>query len=198
MPVHQEEIVIIGSGPAGYTAAIYAARAGRNPLVLSGMQPGGQLTITSDVENYPGYADPIQGPWLMEQMLEQVTRIGVRMINDVVVSVDLSRRPFQIGLDAGNGMNCNALIIATGAQAKWLGLPSEERFRGRGVSACATCDGFFFRDKRVAVIGGGNSAVEAALHLAQLTESVTLVHRRGSLRAEQIFRRGSGKIHEYR
>jgi thioredoxin reductase (NADPH) len=186
MPVHEEEMVIIGGGPAGYTAAIYAARAGRNPSLLSGLQPGGQLMITSDVENYPGYADPVQGPWLMEQMREQAARVGARIVDDIVVSVDLSRRPFQLALDRGDSMNCNVLIIATGAQAKWLGLPSEQRFRGRGVSACATCDGFFFRGKRVAVVGGGNSAIEEALYLAQLAEAVTLVHRRGSLRAEQI------------
>src|ERR1700678_2565703 len=186
MPVHEVETVIIGGGPAAYTAAIYAARAGRNPLLLSGPQPGGQLMITSDVENYPGYADPVQGPWLMEQMREQAARVGVRIVEDMVVSVDLSRRPFQLVLDGGGSMNCNVLIIATGAQAKWLGLPSEQRFRGRGVSACATCDGFFFRGKRVAVVGGGNSAIEEALYLAQLAEAVTLVHRRGSLRAERI------------
>jgi thioredoxin reductase (NADPH) len=189
MPVREEEMVIIGGGPAGYTAAIYAARAGRNPLLLSGPQPGGQLMITSDVENYPGYADPVQGPWLMEQMRKQAARVGVCIVDDIVVSVDLSRRPFQLALDGGDSMNCNALIVATGAQAKWLGLPSEQRFRGRGVSACATCDGFFFRGKRVAVVGGGNSAVEEALYLAQLAEAVTLVHRRGSLRAEQILQK---------
>jgi thioredoxin reductase len=153
MPVHQEEMIIIGGGPAGYTAAIYAARAGRNPLLLSGLQPGGQLMITSDVENYPGYADSVQGPWLMEQMREQAARVGVRIVEDIVVSVDLSRRPFQLALDGGDSMNCNVLIIATGAQAKWLGVPSEQRFRGQGVSACATCDGFFFRAKRVAIVG---------------------------------------------
>src|SRR5271168_2194227 len=186
MPVHEVETVIIGGGPAGYTAAIYAARAGRNPLLLSGPQPGGQLMITSDVENYPGYADPVQGPWLMGQMREQAARVGVRIVEDIVVSVDLSRRPFQLALDGGDSMNCNALIIATGAQAKWLGLPSEQRFRGRGVSACATCDGFFFRGKRVAVVGGGNSAVEEALYLANIAAHVTLVHRRDKLRAEKI------------
>jgi thioredoxin reductase (NADPH) len=189
MPVHEEEMVIIGGGPAGYTAAIYAARAGRNPLLLSGPQPGGQLMITSDVENYPGYADPVQGPWLMEQMREQAARVGARIVDDIVVSVDLSRRPFHLALDGGDSMSCRAVIIATGAQAKWLGLPSEQRFRGRGVSACATCDGFFFRGKRVAVVGGGNSAVEEALYLAQLAEAVMLVHRRGFLRAEQILQK---------
>src|SRR5271168_1441041 len=152
MPVHEVETVIIGGGPAGYTAAIYAARAGRNPLLLSGLQAGGQLMITSDVENHPGYADPVQGPWLMEQMREQAARVGVRIIEDIVVSVDLSRRPFRLALDGGDGMNCNVPIIATGAQAKSLGLPSEQRFRGQGVSACATCDGFFFRAKRVAIV----------------------------------------------
>jgi thioredoxin reductase (NADPH) len=182
-------MVIIGGGPAGYTAAIYAARAGRNPLLLSGPQPGGQLMITSDVENYPGYADPVQGPWLMEQMREQAARVGARIVDDIVVSVDLSRRPFHLALDGGDSMSCRAVIIATGAQAKWLGLPSEQRFRGRGVSACATCDGFFFRGKRVAVVGGGNSAVEEALYLAQLAEAVMLVHRRGFLRAEQILQK---------
>src|SRR5271168_4006733 len=189
MPVHEEEMVIIGGGPAGYTAAIYAARAGRNPLLLSGLQPGGQLMITSDVENYPGYADPVQGPWLMEQMREQAARVGVRIVDDIVVSVDLSRRPFQLAFYDGDSMNCNALIIATGAQAKWLGLPSEQRFRGRGVSACATCDGFFFRGKRVAVVGGGNSAVEEALYLTHHASHVTLIHRRDSLRAEKILQR---------
>jgi thioredoxin reductase (NADPH) len=189
MSVHEEEMVIIGGGPAGYTSAIYAARAGRNPLLLSGPQPGGQLMITSDVENYPGYADPVQGPWLMEQMREQAARVGARIVDDIVVSVDLSRRPFHLALDGGDSMSCRAVIIATGAQAKWLGLPSEQRFRGRGVSACATCDGFFFRGKRVAVVGGGNSAVEEALYLAQLAEAVMLVHRRGFLRAEQILQK---------
>ena len=189
MPVHEEEMVIIGGGPAGYTAAIYAARAGRDPLLLSGLQPGGQLMITSDVENYPGYADPVQGPWLMEQMREQAARVGARIVDDIVVSVDLSRRPFHLALDGGDSMSCRAVIIATGAQAKWLCLPSAQRFRGRGVSACATCDGFFFRGKRVAVVGGGNSAVEEALYLAQLAEAVTLVHCRSFLRAEQILQK---------
>ena len=189
MPVHQEEMIIIGGGPAGYTAATYAAHAGRNPVLLSGPRPGGQLMITSDVENHPGYADPVQGPWLMGQMREQAARLGVRIVEDIVVSVDLSRRPFQLALDGSDRTNCNVLIIATGAQAKWLGLLSEQRFRGRGVSACATCDGFFYRGKRVAVVGGGNSAVEEALYLAQLAEVVTLVHRRGSLRAEQILQK---------
>jgi thioredoxin reductase (NADPH) len=189
MPAGKEEMVIIGGGPAGYTAAIYAARAGRNPLLLSGPQPGGQLMITSDVENYPGYADPVQGPWLMDQMREQAARVGVRIVDDIAVSVALSRRPFLLVLDGGDSMNCDTLVIATGAQARWLGLDSEKQFRGRGVSACATCDGFFFRGKRVAVVGGGNSAVEEALFLAQLAEAVTLIHRRGSLRAEQILQK---------
>ena len=189
MPTHEEEIVIIGGGPAGYTAAIYAARAGRNPVLLSGPEPGGQLMITSDVENYPGYADPVQGPWLLDQMRTQAARVGVRIVDDIVTSVDLSHRPFKLALDGGGTVRCRTLIVATGAQARWLDLPSERRFRGRGVSACATCDGFFFRGKRVAVIGGGNSAVEEALYLAQLASSVTLVHRRGTLRAERILQR---------
>lgn len=182
-------LLIVGGGPAGYTAAIYAARAGHNPLLLCGPQPGGQLTITNNVENYPGYADPVRGPWLMEQMRDQAARVGARIVEDIVVSIDLSTRPFLLALDGGDSLHCDALIVATGAQARWLGLPSEQRFRGRGVSACATCDGFFFRGKRVAVVGGGNSAVEEALYLAQLAEAVTLVHRRDSLRAEQILQK---------
>ncbi|MGO4705540.1 thioredoxin-disulfide reductase [Microvirga sp. 2MCAF38] len=180
------KLMIIGSGPAGYTAAIYAARALLNPVLISGFQPGGQLMITTDVENYPGYADVIQGPWLMEQMRLQAEHVGTHMISDHVVKVDLSQRPFRIEGDSGDTYSCDALIVSTGAQAKWLGLPSEGKFQGFGVSACATCDGFFFRGKEVVVVGGGNTAVEEALYLANLASKVTLVHRRDSLRAERI------------
>jgi thioredoxin reductase (NADPH) len=179
-------VAIIGSGPAGYTAAIYAARALLKPVLISGMEPGGQLTITTDVENYPGFADVIQGPWLMEQMRAQAEHVGTEMVNDIVVSCDLSKRPFHLVCDSGAEFLAETVIIATGAQAKWLGLPSEEKFRGFGVSACATCDGFFYRGKRVAVVGGGNTAVEEALFLTSFAESVTLIHRRDELRAERI------------
>lgn len=180
------KVLIIGSGPAGYTAAIYAARACLEPILVQGLEPGGQLTITTDVENYPGFADVIQGPWLMEQMAAQAEHVGTKMIGDVITSVDLSQRPFVAHGDSGNDYIADALIITTGAQARWLGLPSEEKFMGFGVSACATCDGFFYRDKEVVVIGGGNTAVEEALFLTNFATKVTLVHRRDSLRAEQI------------
>jgi thioredoxin reductase (NADPH) len=179
-------IVIIGSGPAGYTAAIYAARALRKPLLIAGLQPGGQLTITTDVENYPGYADPIQGPWLMEQMRAQAKHVGTELVDDIIVKAELDKRPFRLTGDSGQIYLADAVIIATGAQAKWLGLESEKTFGGFGVSACATCDGFFFRGKEVAVIGGGNSAVEEALYLANLASKVTLIHRRDSFRAEKV------------
>ncbi len=181
-----ERVAIIGSGAAGYTAAIYAARAMLDPVVFTGLQPGGQLTITTDVENYPGFADVIQGPWLMEQMRAQAEHVGARVVNDLVTSVDFESRPYTLTLDSGDRVTADTIIIATGAQAKWLGLPSEEKFANRGVSACATCDGFFFRNKRVAVIGGGNTAVEEALYLANIAEHVTLIHRRDELRAERI------------
>jgi thioredoxin reductase (NADPH) len=186
MPHHHAKLLIVGSGPAGYTAAIYAARAMLQPMMVSGFQPGGQLMITTDVENYPGFADVIQGPWLMEQMRLQAEHVGTHMVADHISKVDLSRRPFRLEGDSGDTYTCDALIVSTGAQAKWLGLPSEAQFQGFGVSACATCDGFFFRGKEVAVIGGGNTAVEEALYLAHIAAKVTLVHRRDSLRAERI------------
>jgi thioredoxin reductase (NADPH) len=179
-------LIIIGSGPAGYTAAIYAARAMLKPVLISGFEPGGQLMITTDVENYPGFAAPIQGPWLMEQMRQQAEHVGTEMVADHIVSVDLARRPFTLKGDSGITYTCDALVIATGAKAKWLGLPSEHTFQGYGVSACATCDGFFYRGKDVVVVGGGNSAVEEALYLSQLARQVTIVHRRDSFRAERI------------
>ena len=186
MPENHERLVIIGAGSAGLTAAIYAARANLQPVVIAGLQPGGQLTITTDVENYPGFADVVQGPWLMEQMQAQAEKVGTRMIYDLVTALDSSTRPFTLTLDSGKQMTADSVILATGAQARWLGLDSEQQFNGRGVSACATCDGFFFRQQNVAVVGGGNTAVEEALYLANICESVTLIHRRDSLRAEQI------------
>lgn len=179
-------LLILGSGPAGYTAAIYAARAMVEPVMVAGIQPGGQLTITTEVENYPGFADVIQGPWLMEQMQAQAAHVGTTIINDHITSVDLEARPFKLIGDSGDTFSCDALVIATGAQAKWLGLESETAFQGFGVSACATCDGFFYRNKEVMVIGGGNTAVEEALFLTNFASKVTLVHRRDTLRAEKI------------
>lgn len=182
----ETKVLIIGSGPAGYTAAIYAARANLNPVQVTGYEPGGQLMITTDVENFPGFADPIQGPWLMEQMKKQAENVGTRMIPDMIASVDLSNRPFTAVGENGTVYKAETVIICTGAKARWLGLPSETTFRGFGVSACATCDGFFFRGKDVAVVGGGNSAVEEALFLTNFASKVTLIHRRDSLRAEKI------------
>ena len=179
-------MLIIGPGPAGYTAAIYAARAMLEPVLVAGMQQGGQLTITTDVENYPGFAEVIQGPWLMEQMRAQAEHVGATIVSDVIISVDLDARPFVARGDSGTLYTADALIVATGAQARWLGLPSEQAFQGFGVSACATCDGFFYRGKDVIVVGGGNTAVEEALYLANLAKSVTVVHRRGEFRAERI------------
>ncbi|MBT5675777.1 MAG: thioredoxin-disulfide reductase [Rhodospirillaceae bacterium] len=183
---HHSKVLIIGSGPAGYTAAIYAARASLEPIVVQGLEPGGQLTITTDVENYPGFADVVQGPWLMEQMKAQAEHVGARLIHDLIVSVDFSAAPYSCVGDSGDLYSADSVIISTGAQARWLGLPSEEKFMGFGVSACATCDGFFFRGKEVVVIGGGNTAVEEALYLTNHASKVTLVHRRDSLRAEKI------------
>jgi thioredoxin reductase (NADPH) len=186
MATKHAPVIIIGSGPAGYTAAIYAARAMLKPMLIAGMQQGGQLMITTDVENYPGFADPIQGPWLMEQMMKQAEHVGTDMVSDIIVEADIARRPFRLKGDSGTEYSCDALIIATGAQAKWLGITSEETYKGFGVSACATCDGFFYRGKEVVVIGGGNSAVEEALYLSNLARSVTVIHRRDEFRAERI------------
>ncbi len=179
-------VLILGSGPAGYTAAIYATRAMLEPMIVAGLQPGGQMTITTDVENYPGFAGTIQGPWLMEQMKAQAEHVGAKMNDDVIISADLRARPIRLIGDSGTVYTCDALIIATGAQARWLGIPSEEMFKGHGVSACATCDGFFYRGKDVAVVGGGNTAVEEALFLTNFATSVTLIHRRDALRAEKM------------
>ena len=189
MKVQKEKVVIIGSGAAGLTAAIYAARADLNPLVIEGIQPGGQLTITTDVENYPGYADVVQGPWMMEQMKLQALKVGARIISDIVTKVDFNNDIKNIILDSKKIFECETVIITTGAQAKWLGLESENQFNGKGVSACATCDGFFYRNKEVAVIGGGNTAVEEALYLSNICSKVTLVHRRDKLRSEQILQK---------
>jgi thioredoxin reductase (NADPH) len=179
-------VAVLGSGPAGWTAAIYAARAGLSPVVIQGIQPGGQLTTTTDVENYPGFREVIQGPWLMEEMQAQAEHVGTKVVWDHIASVDLSRRPFRLTGDSGAQFMADTLVIATGAQAKWLNLPSEEHMKGRGASACATCDGFFYRGKKVAVIGGGNTAVEEALYMTNHSHDVTLIHRRDSLRAEKI------------
>lgn len=179
-------VIIIGSGPAGYTAAIYTARAMLEPMLIAGFDQGGQLMITTDVENYPGFAEPVQGPWLMEQMRLQAEHVGTKLVSDHIVEARLDKRPFTLIGDSGATYTCDALIIATGAKAKWLGIPSEEKFKGFGVSACATCDGFFFRGKRVIVVGGGNTAVEEALYLSNLASHVTLVHRRDSLRSERV------------
>jgi thioredoxin reductase (NADPH) len=199
MTVRHVPVLIIGSGPAGYTAAIYAARALLKPVLIAGLQQGGQLTITTDVENYPGFADPIQGPWLMEQMLKQAEHVGTEIVSDIVTEVDLDVRPFRLKGDSGNEYSCDALIVATGAQAKWLGIPGEQHFQGFGVSACATCDGFFYRGRDVIVVGGGNTAVEEGLYLSNLARSVTVIHRRSEFRAERIlqerlFRKGNVKV----
>jgi thioredoxin reductase (NADPH) len=183
---HRTRVLIVGAGPAGYTAAIYTARANMSPMLIAGLQPGGQLMITTDVENYPGFADVVQGPWLMEQMEAQARHVGTNIVNDIVTRVDLSSRPFRCETDSGDIVLADSLIIATGAQARWLGIEAEERLQGRGVSACATCDGFFYRGKDVAVVGGGNTAVEEALYLTHHADRVTLIHRRDSLRAEKI------------
>ena len=180
------KVVIIGSGPAGYTAAIYAARAMLEPILIQGIQPGGQLTITTDVENYPGFADVVQGPWLMEQMEKQAHHVGTKIVTDLVTDLDLSQRPFRLTCDSGDSYIAETVILATGAQARWLGLPSEDAFQGGGVSACATCDGFFYRGKEVVVVGGGNTAVEEALFLTNFASQVTIVHRRDHFRAERI------------
>lgn len=183
---HHTRVLILGSGPAGCTAAIYAARAGLKPMMVHGLQPGGQMTITTDVENYPGFADVVQGPWLMQQMEEQAANVGTVMMHDMITEVDFDSRPFRCIGDSGTVYTGDTLVIATGAQAKWLGLESEQKFQGFGVSACATCDGFFYRDKPVCVVGGGNTAVEEALYLTNFASKVTLIHRRDSLRAEKI------------
>ncbi len=186
MKTQKEKVIIIGSGAAGLTAAIYAARANLKPLVIEGIQPGGQLTITTDVENYPGYADVVQGPWMMEQMRSQAIKVGARIINDTVVNIDLKKNEKMVVLDSNKSLTAHTIIIATGAQAKWLGLESEHKYNGKGVSACATCDGFFYRNKVVAVVGGGNTAVEEALYLSNICSKVNLIHRRDALRSEKI------------
>jgi thioredoxin reductase (NADPH) len=183
---HESKVLILGSGPAGCTAAVYAARANLHPILIRGLQPGGQLTITTDVENYPGFAEAVQGPWLMEQMEKQAAHVGTRLIDDLAVHADLSQRPFVVKGDSGAHYSGEALIICTGASARWLGLMSEQKYQGFGVSACATCDGFFFRGKNVAVVGGGNTAVEEALFLTNFATKVTIIHRRDQLRAEKI------------
>tara|TARA_B100000686_G_C16799116_1_gene984595 strand:- start:1749 stop:2687 length:939 start_codon:yes stop_codon:yes gene_type:complete len=183
---HRTKVLIIGSGPAGYTAAIYAARANLEPILVQGLEPGGQLTITTDVENYPGFSDVIQGPWLMDQMREQAEKVGTKLVSDLIQSVDFSKRPFNCIADSGDLFIGETIIICTGAQAKWLGISTEKKYMGFGVSACATCDGFFYKDKNVAVIGGGNTAVEEALYLTNHAKKVTLIHRRNSLKAEKI------------
>ena len=183
------KVLILGSGPAGYTAAIYASMAMLEPILLTGMEPGGQMTITTDVENYPGYSDVIQGPWLMDQMKEQAEKVGTQIIMDTIIDVDLSKRPFVLTSDSEKKYSCDSLIISTGAQAKWLGLESETKYMGYGVSACATCDGFFYKDKKVTVVGGGNTAVEEALFLTNFASEVTLIHRRNELRAEKILQK---------
>ena len=183
------KLLILGSGPAGYTAAIYAARAMLEPVLVAGIQPGGQMTITTDVENYPGFAETIQGPWLMDQMKAQAEHVGTKIVEDIIETADLKARPFRLTGDSGTIHTCDVLVIATGAQARWLGLPSEEHFKGHGVSACATCDGFFYRGKDVAIVGGGNTAVEEALFLTNFANSVTLIHRRDSLRAEKMMQK---------
>tara|TARA_B100000029_G_C17554374_1_gene951221 strand:+ start:976 stop:1926 length:951 start_codon:yes stop_codon:yes gene_type:complete len=184
--VIHSKLLILGSGPAGYTAAIYASRAMLDPILLTGIEPGGQMTITTDVENYPGFADIVQGPWLMDQMKEQAESVGTRILFDTIVKVDLSKRPYELISDSKKIYSCDALIIATGAQAKWLGLKSEEKYKGYGVSACATCDGFFYKDQEVSVVGGGNTAAEEAIFLTNFASKVNLIHRRDSLRAEKI------------
>lgn len=189
MTDHKTKVLIIGAGPAGYTAAIYAARANLEPIIVAGLQPGGQLMITTDVENYPGFADVIQGPWLMEQMRAQALHVGAKLIDDVIMKVDFSKRPFVCTGDRGDTYTGQTVIICTGAEAKWLGIESETKYRGFGVSACATCDGFFFRNKNVAVVGGGNTAVEEAMYMTNHASHVTLIHRRDSLRAEQILQK---------
>ena len=186
MSNQKEKVVVIGSGAAGLTAAIYAARANLNPLVFEGIQPGGQLTITTDVENYPGYADVVQGPWMMEQMRTQALNVGARIVNDIITKVDFSNNKKILTSDSNKIFEAQTVIVATGAQARWLGLESEKKFNGKGVSACATCDGFFYRNKEVAVIGGGNTAVEEALYLSNICSKVTLIHRRDKLRSEKI------------
>ena len=186
MPARHDRVIILGSGPAGYTAAIYAARAMLKPVIVQGIQPGGQLTITTDVENYPGFAKTIQGPWLMDEMKAQAEHMGTETISDTITEVKLNQRPFWLKGDSGTEYTCDALIIATGAQAKWLDLPSENQFKGFGVSACATCDGFFYRNKKVLVVGGGNTAVEEALFLTNFASEVTVIHRRNEFRAERI------------